>query len=300
MPLAPECLDCIIIGAGPAGLIAGMYLARFRRQIVLLDEGKSRARYIPVSHNSPGFPAGIAGPDLISRLREQAHQHKVTIITEHVSSLARDGTEFIVEGASGRWRAKTVLLATGVVDQLPSWLGIDPAIRRGLVRLCAVCDAYEVSDQRIAVYGTSATALRHACFLRTFSRQVSVLSADSVTLSANEQKQTDRFCIRVLPTPYTVELLDKVCRITLENQQCDVDTLYVALGVEGSAGLAAAIGACCTEEGELLVDEHMQTSVDGLYAAGDVVSALNQINVAAGQAAIAASAIHHRLPPNVC
>ena len=90
----PDCIDCLIIGAGPAGLAAAIYLARFRRRIAILDSGFSRASLIPASHNCPGFPEGISGKELLRLLRLQASRFKVRVEKGEVTSLKRAGTGF--------------------------------------------------------------------------------------------------------------------------------------------------------------------------------------------------------------
>ena len=81
--------DCIIVGGGPAGLIAATYLARFRRRAVVIDDGQSRARWIPVSHNMPAFPQGVSGRDLLKRLREQAERYGAVLRQGRVDQLSR-------------------------------------------------------------------------------------------------------------------------------------------------------------------------------------------------------------------
>lgn len=279
----PDTLDCLVIGAGPAGLVAATYLARFRRRIAVVDAGASRARWIPTSHNCPGFPLGVSGSALLQRLREQAETYGVAIIRGRIDLLERDGDSFVARDAQGdSWRAASVILATGIVDRLPEVEGgdasLEAAIAAGVLRLCAVCDGYEASDERIGVLGPPADAARHASFLRTFSRSVDAIPVGS----AAGLRCGDAGC--------TVAFNDGSSR--------DYDTLYPVLGSDSQSRLARELGAKVDDEGALHADAHLQTSVDGLYAIGDVVSALNQIAVAVGHAAIAATAIHNRLSPN--
>jgi thioredoxin reductase (NADPH) len=278
-----ERLDCLIVGAGPAGLVAATYLARFRRRIAVVDAGASRARWIPTSHNCPGFPLGVSGPALLERMREQAGTYGVTITGGRIESLARDDAGFVARDAQGvEWRATTVILATGIVDRLPRVEGgaaaLETAIDAGVLRLCAVCDAYEALDERIAVLGPADEVDGHADFLRTFSRSVDAIPVESA------------IGLRCDASTCTVDFADGDAR--------DYDTLYPVLGGDSQSQLARGLGARVDEEGARHADAHLQTSVDGLYAIGDVVSALNQIAVAVGHAAIAATAIHNRLPPN--
>ena len=151
----PE-LDCLIVGGGPAGLTAAIYLARFRRRAVLVDAGSSRAAWIPISHNHPGFPDGIAGEELLARMRAQAGRYGASILAGEIGRLERRADGFTATMADGsRLRARHVLLATGGEDQPPPMdlPTLGEAVGRGLLRYCPICDAYEARDRRIALVG---------------------------------------------------------------------------------------------------------------------------------------------------
>src|SRR3954469_25393959 len=107
--MSEERFDCVIVGAGPAGLTAATYLARFRRHIALVDGGSSRASYIPRSHNYPGFPGGISGQQLLERLGEQAGRYGVQVTHALVDGVKREGDLFVVQAAEARWRAPRLL-----------------------------------------------------------------------------------------------------------------------------------------------------------------------------------------------
>jgi len=267
--------DAVVVGAGPAGLTAAIYLARFRRRVVVLADGHSRARWIPESHNTPGFPGGVAGPDLLRRLTDQAAQFGVEVRPLRAERLTRTDDGFEIDGAGDeRLHAQTVLLATGVADRLPDLPGLEAAIRASLVRMCPICDAYEAIGRRIAVLGDGGLAEREAAFLRTYSGDVTVIGEHDGTLSFTDAR---------------------VQWIGADGEARIFDHLYLALGCHVQSDLAVACGARLDAEGALTTDAHQMTSVDGLYAAGDVVRGLNQIAVATGEAAIAATAIHNRL-----
>ena len=293
-------LDCLIVGAGPAGLTAATYLVRFHRRIAVVDAGESRARWIPTSHNFPGYPSGIGGHALLAKLREQAEGYGATITRGRITALHREDGVFVASDDQGRqWRACHVLLATGIVDRMPQMEGLEEAIAAGTVRLCAVCDGYEASDEAIAVLGPADVAIHHALFLRTFSRSVAAIRSAPGEASATNAKLAEAAGIELLPVPLRLEKSNAHCAAILEDgSRRRFDTLYPVLGSEAQAQMAAALDARTDDKGELKVDASMQTSVDGLYAIGDIVSALNQISVAVGHAAIAATAIHNRLPPN--
>jgi thioredoxin reductase (NADPH) len=159
--------DAIIIGAGPAGLTAATYLARFRRRVLVLNGGPSRASWIPESHNTPGFSHGVGGAELLMRLVEQASQFGAELRDGRAASLSSQGGLFRVATQDDQFCGHHVLLATGVVDRMPPLPGLEDAIRRSLVRVCPICDAYEAIDKRVAVLGDDELGAREAAFLRT-------------------------------------------------------------------------------------------------------------------------------------
>jgi thioredoxin reductase (NADPH) len=173
-----EPYDCVIIGGGPAGLTAAVYLARYRRRIVLFDGGSSRAALIPESHNYPGFPEGVSGSGLLRALRKQAETYGVTLISAQITELKREGEGLTARSGQHQVQSRFVLLATGIVDESPDLPGIKEAIANGSIRYCPVCDGYEATDQRIGVLGHGEDASSKAKFLRTYSNDVTLLSLD--------------------------------------------------------------------------------------------------------------------------
>ena len=152
--LAKADLDCLIVGGGPAGLTAAIYLVRFRRRTMLIDAGDSRAALIPKSHNFPGFPDGISGGEILSRLNAHAVRYGAGVERGTVSDLrCREDGLFEATAGGRRLTARRVILATGVIDNMPEIEGLKDHIRAGRIRLCPVCDAFEVSDKPVAVYG---------------------------------------------------------------------------------------------------------------------------------------------------
>jgi len=295
--------DCLIIGAGPAGLTAATYLSRFRRRIAVVDAGKSRARWIPTSHNCPGFPFGVAGPALLRKLREQAEGYGAVITPGRVVALQREGDGFVArDDAGNEWRARLVLLASGIVDRMPPFEGgeqaQEAAIAAGVLRLCAVCDGYEAADDRLAVLAPADEAIRHALFLRTYSCRVDAICSQPGEPSPDCAALAREAGVAVRPPPVQLRHADNECIVDFGDGTRRYDSLYPVLGGVAQSQLAAALGARLDDNRELIVDANQQTSADGLYAIGDIVSALNQISVAVGHAAIAATAIHHRLPRN--
>jgi thioredoxin reductase (NADPH) len=292
-------LDCLIIGGGPAGLTAAIYLARYRRNVLVIDEGESRARLIPESHNYPGF-AGISGPDLLAKLREQATGYGARLRKGRVEDLRRTGGGFACRIGADQLSTRNVLLATGIVDESPDMPGLKDAIYQGALRFCPICDGYEATDKRIGVLGRTSAALKKAQFLRTYSRDVVLLPTDDPEkISAEDAKELRQAGITLASRVVDVERTEKTIIAILANgERLELDVLYPALGCEARSQLASALGARENETGNVFVDDKQRTSVEGLYAAGDVVTDLHQISVAIGHAAIAATAIHNSLPRN--
>jgi thioredoxin reductase (NADPH) len=292
-----QILDVLIVGGGPAGLAAALYLARFRRRLLLVDAGESRAEWIPLSRNLAGFPGGIAGAELLERIRHQAKTYRSPILRGCVSSISRerDGSFRVVIGTDAA-RTRTVLLATGVVDKIPSIPEARSAVKRGLLRLCPVCDGYEVIDQKLAVVGHSGSAVREALFMSTYSQDLTLLTLGQ-PLPDEQRDQLRQANIRVESRKLVTLASDggKVHARLGDGTDQSFDAVYSALGCRPRSDLGRRLGCRLASDGRLVVTEHQETSQPNVWAAGDVVLGLNQIGVAIGEAAIAATAIHNAL-----
>ena len=292
--------DCIIVGAGPAGLTAAIYLARYYLGIRLFDCGTSRASWIPTSHNHAGFPEGINGNELLERMRKQAAQYGAVIEPKRVTDLRTNGAGFIVSCGDEEYRARTVLLATGVVNNRPEGIDEqlhDEALSRGLLRYCPVCDGYEVTDKRVGVIGTGIHGAAEAQFIRTYTRDVTLISpGGDHDLSDICSAQLDQAGIRRVAGPcggYAIE--NGQISLDTADGRMAFDSVYPALGSVVRSGLAAKLGAKLTDKDCVVVDDHMETSIPGLFAAGDVVVGLDQISNAMGQAGVASTTIRNHL-----
>lgn len=298
-------LDCIILGAGPAGLTALEYLARFHRNVLALGSAGPRPRLtlIERTYNLPGHPTGINGTDLLRRLREQASEMGGEVLPATATRVeGADGDFQIQTSARQLLRARKIILATGVRDREPDIPGIGPHVGQFL-RYCPVCDGYEHTDQRLGIVGLGPAVARHALFLRTFSENITVfLHGAPVDCLEQNQEILERRGIVVKTARITGVLTadnstpHEGCGVTLEGgEEIPLDVLYSAFGCHVNLEPVHPLGLKCDDEGYIITDCRQRTNVPGMYAAGDVVSQFNQICIAFGQGAVAAIDVHNAL-----
>ena len=295
MSAPPQTWDCLVVGGGPAGLTAAIYLARFRRSALVIDAGNSRAAAIPKSHNHPGFPDGISGETLLQTLRAQAEEYGAKIASGTVLSLKTTADGFAADTTAEGVLASRVLIATGITDKCPDIEVFDEVGLRRMVRYCPVCDGFEAIDKKIAVYGPPTEASGKAKFLRVYSPAVTLVP----NLPANVEAEKGDFEYASSPAAKISAVDDGINILLADGRSMQFDVLYPAVGCKVHSDLATDLGAKSNADGCLIVDNKQQTTVPGLYAAGDVVSDLHQLVVAEGHAAIAATAIHNSLPLNL-
>ena len=292
--------DCLIIGGGPAGLTAAIYLARFHLDIQVVDAGNSRASWIPCSHNHAGYPDGINGKELLRLMREQAQKYGAKITTARVHRLDKDEDGlFTAEWGAGPKRARTVLLATGLTNRRPP-MDIDlhdEAMSRGLIRYCPICDGYEVTDKRVGIIGSGKGGVGEAIFLRSYTADVTLIAPDAaLDLTEEERQRLEAAGVKTVDGPAQAVGMTEAC-ITVDTAEghYTFDSIYPALGSDTHTQLGEMVGAKLAEDGCFLCDEKMRTTVEGLYAAGDVVHGLDQISHAMGEGGQAATTIRNDL-----
>lgn len=289
--------DCVIIGGGPAGLTAAIYLSRFHLKVTVIDAGESRALWIAKTHNHAGFPGGISGADLLAQMRAQAELYGTQFIAGRVSRISKEGQVFTIEYGQGALQVPAVLLATGVVNRRPD---IDEdlharALAAGRIRYCPVCDGYEVTDQNVAVIGTGGKGVNEALFLRSFTNRVTLIApGGSHALDDETYRRADDAGIICVDGPAIIHAMDDdgITVRTAHGEQT-FDSVYPALGSDVNDMLAKMLGVRCSETDCVVVDSHQRTSVEGLYAAGDVVLGLDQISHAMGEGGVAAVTIRN-------
>ncbi len=289
--------DCLVIGGGPAGLTAAIYLTRFHLKLKVVDAGKSRAKWIPCTHNHAGYPEGISGTELIARMKEQAQKYGASIDTARVTRLETIEGGFAAEWGSGTVTARSVLLATGVTNRRPPMDEDlhDEALAAGLIRYCPICDGYEVTDKKVGVIGSGNKGVAEAVFLRSYTADITLIAPDKAhELSAEDRERLDEFGIDYVDGPaFAVAAAGKCITVDTAEGHYTFDSVYPALGSDTHTELAEMVGAELSCDACIVTDDHQRTNVPGLYAAGDVVLGLDQISHAMGEGGVAATTIRN-------
>ena len=286
------------MGGGLAGLSAAVYLGRSRRRALLFDTGESMVRWEPRVENYLGFPEAISGQSLLERGRAQVRHFGVQVLEGRVERVTRHKDTFVLASGPASYRSRRVLLATGLTHLLPEIRGADACLGRS-VFFCKDCDAYRVQGKRIAIYGRRNEAARYALAMLAFSPSVTIVTdGRGPAWEAAWQASLADYAV-----PVRVERIKELAhqdgRLTRvvfeEGAPCDVQAMFTTRGDVYHTALAEGLGAAEDEEGQLIVDEDMRTTVSGLYAAGCVTPANCQLIIAAGQGATAAQAIDRDL-----
>ncbi len=293
-------LDCLVVGGGPAGLTAAIYLSRYHLDILVVDGGKSRASWIPTTRNLAGFPDGISGTELLRRMRDQAQLYGTRIEDGQVTRIeaCEDGL-FAADWGSGKVKARSVLLATGVSNRRPT---IDPdkhddAVARGLIRYCPICDGYEVTDKKVAIIGNADRGPGEALFMRSYTPDVTLIDPDGpIDVSAEDAKRLKAGGVTMIDGPIAaLEPGETTIIVATKGKRLEFDTVYPALGSDTHVQLAEMLAAELSKDCCILVDSHQRASIPGLYAAGDVVKGLDQISHAMGEGGVASTTIRNDL-----
>ena len=290
--------EAIIVGGGLAGLSAAIYLGRAQRESLVIDSGKSMARWEPEAQNYLGFPEGVAGEALLIRGRKQARRYGIRIIRDRIiDARARKGL-FSLRGEKGSYTALRLLLATGIFHLPPEIPGINPCLGHSMF-FCKDCDGYRARGKSVAVYGWTNETVTTALGMLLYSACV-------VIMTDGRQPRWDGKHSRWI-REYKIPVYSKKI-VGVERNGRRIRALRLSDAAEVATGaifttrgdiylneLAKGLGAEVDPEGQIVVDTDLRTTVKGLYAAGCVTPANCQMIIAAGQGAAAAQAINRDL-----
>ncbi|HUQ34567.1 MAG TPA: NAD(P)/FAD-dependent oxidoreductase [Pyrinomonadaceae bacterium] len=313
--MSKQIYDCIVIGAGPAGLSAALFLARYRRRVLTFHNSSPRNLY---SHGVHGFLGhhGILPTDLLARGRDEVMQHGGLIVEGCVTGVERIKDEHFrvstgkdnekEDGGAApvkSFDARRILLATGLRDLTPDCQGF-PDFYGMSVHHCPDCDGYEVSDKRVAVLSRGHAGVGFTLNLLTWTNRLTLLTnGDEGDITEEHRAKLAHFNIPITNRRITGLEGDTekklIERVRFEDGEAlDCDALFFNLGTEMSGELHEMLGCRLDEEcGLIAVDDEQQTSVPGVYAAGDITPNSQLAVVAAAEGAMAAIHIHKSLIP---
>jgi thioredoxin reductase (NADPH) len=297
--------DVVILGAGPAGLAAGLYAGRSCLKTLIIEKGQDGGQ-IAITDEIENYPGqiveGESGPSLIARMSEQAKKFGAERVSDVIKSVELEGSVKKLVGAKGEYYGKTVILATGAFPRPIGCKNEGKFVGKG-ISFCATCDANFFEDFEVFVVGGGDSAVEEAMYLTKFARKVSIIhrrdelrAAKSIQEKAFKNPKMNFIWDTVVEEVDGDELLNKM---VLKNVKTGELTTYEADEEDGLFGLFGFIGMIPNsglfegiidmERGYIKTDDNMHTNIEGVYAAGDIrVKSLRQVVTAAADGAIAA------------
>jgi thioredoxin reductase len=288
--------DAIIVGGGPAGLSAALFLGRCRRKVLLFDDGRPRNAPSRAAH---GFFTrdGIEPAELLRIGRQQLAQYDVQIHEETVTQVAKHASYFEITTAARRQRARKLLLATGIADEVPAIDGVQELFGRS-VFTCPLCDGWEVRDRALAVYGKGSAGVELALSMTTWSDDVLLCTGGTGAVSDREMRELEAHAIPVRD--------DAILRLDGEAGQLrrivfaggdsvQRDALFFCAGTQPRSPLVAQLDCDVDARGKVKTGSFEETAVSGLYVVGDASEDVNFIAVAVAEGTKAACAVNRAL-----
>jgi thioredoxin reductase (NADPH) len=298
--MSEDLRNVIVIGSGPAGFTAALYAARADLQPLVLKglEAGGQLMLTTDVENYPGFADGILGPELMDQMEKQAQRFGAEILSVHATEVDLTSRPFVVKAGDQTWQAKTLILATGATAR---WLGNpgEEKLRGRGVSACATCDGFFFRDRELIVVGGGDTAMEEAMFLTKFASKVTIVHRRDA-FRASKVMQDRVFANEKIDVVWNTVLdevvgEDAVTGVitrdvqTGETRELATDGVFMAIGHDPTTALFRD-GLALDENGYLVVQEPgTQTSVPGVFAAGDVTDhTYRQAVTAAGQGCKAA------------
>ncbi|KZX16318.1 thioredoxin reductase [Methanobrevibacter cuticularis] len=292
-----EKYDIIIIGAGPAGLTAGIYAGRQGSETLLLDKGITGGTglEVPSMENYPGYEL-IAGMSLISKMKKQTEQNAEIREMEGVESIQKIDNGFEIKTTKSTYFGKSVILSMGTKHRLLKVPGENEFKGKG-VSYCATCDGLLYRDQDVLIVGGGNGAVQEAIFLKNVGCNVKLVHRrDELRAEKYLQNKLEEKKIPVIWNSVVKEIKgDKVLKsvVLIDNEgnteEIKVQGIFVAIGDIPSSTIAKNLGIDINAQGHIITDKTQRTNIEYVYSAGDVTEGINQWVVACGEGAVAAT-----------
>ena len=261
--------DIIIVGAGPAGITAGLYAKRAGANVLILYYGESNLNKAEKIDNYYGFVDGIEGEKLYQNGIEQARNIGIEVINEEVLNIQKDES-FVVKTVAKEYVSKSVIISTGNKKLRPNIKGITEFEGKG-ISYCAICDGFFYENKNVVVIGNGEFALNEANDLKNIANNVKILTN-------GETSNIDTTFETITKKIKEIKGQEKVQAIEFEDgSTINVDGVFIALGEAGGTDFAKKLGVILDKD-SIVVDENMQTNVDGVFACGNVTGGLLQIS----------------------
>jgi thioredoxin reductase (NADPH) len=296
-------VDTVVVGGGPAGLSAAIYLVRYNRSVLLFDSGHGRSTHHQVNHNYLGFVDGVAARDLREIGRQQLGRYDNARVLHHLVDHLRpeeDGT-FTVHAQGHTWTSRTVVLATGVLDHYPHFQHWESYVGTSMF-WCITCDGYENRGKDVLVVGHTDSAALEALQLNSLTDRVRLLTnSHTCSITAPYARRLEGAGIEVIHDRIAGAAgadgqLEHI--VTDGGRTLQLEALFSIQGATPETRLAKELGVATSDDGYVQVDTEQKTNVAGVYAAGDITALhSHQISAAVHEGAQAASAANYFLHP---
>jgi thioredoxin reductase (NADPH) len=293
--------DCIIIGGGIAGLQAAIQLGRYNHHIVVIDSAKGRSTICRCYHNILGWPDGVSGEELRRLGKQHAEKYGVQFVTDKVLTLQKqDGFYSMKTEKHNEYEAKTVFLATGLVDHLPDIENLSPCLGISIY-VCPDCDGYETTGKKTVVLGSGNSGANMAITLTYWTDDIVFVNHDQSTIDAETAEALEKHHIPVIHEAITKVLLDEDGNLTgfLLSSGKIIEAERGFTGFSGNrmnSELAEQAGVKLNDNKHVMVNPRTkETNVEGIWAGGDLIAHSEQVTISMGDGSQAAIWIHKRL-----
>jgi thioredoxin reductase (NADPH) len=302
--LSKDNYDLIIIGAGPAGLTAGIYSARAGLKTLVLEKGLpgGLAATTDYIENYPGFPDGIKGIELTEKMKNQAKRFGVEIIGVEVKSISKTGKNIIVRTDNKKYEVPAVIITTGTTPKRLNIPGEDTLRGRG-ISYCATCDGPLFKERDIAVIGCGNSGLQEGKFLLNFVKSITFIeflpymTADIILQERLRDEKAVNFLLNHMAV--SINGKERVESITVRNRENDEEKIVTVSGIFIYVGLNPNSAFLknfvkLDDYGFVITNKQLETSVPGIFAAGDIrAETIRQVVTACGDGAVAAIDAYH-------
>jgi thioredoxin reductase (NADPH) len=278
--------DAIIIGGGPAGATAAIYLQRFKKNVLLIMKDQGALGKTAHIDNYYGFVDTITGPDLLQRGILQAKRLGVEVIEDEVINID-NFPEFTVKTINGVYKSKSLMMATGKNQVRLKAKNFSNFIGKG-ISYCAICDGFIYKNKKIGLVGNKEFMEEELEVLKNFSEDITIFT-NGLELGVEVDKTVIKGEITEIKGDEVIN------QVVVGDNTYDVDVLFIAIGSPSASDFALRLGAFLDEKNNIVVDEKYMTNIPGLFAGGDCIGGLLQIVKAASDGAHAAIAMNKYL-----